>query len=73
MSQNNMLINMMMGKLQQQNPQAYAQINQWMSSGADPQSIINHLLQSGTISESQLAQAKNMANQMQNTNRQKRF
>jgi membrane peptidoglycan carboxypeptidase len=56
-----------MGRLQQQNPQAYAQINQWMSSGQNPQQIINQMLQSGQISQQQLSQAQNMANQMNNT------
>jgi membrane peptidoglycan carboxypeptidase len=67
MNQNNMMMNMLMGKLQQQNPQAYAQINQWMSSGQNPQQIINQMLQNGQISQQQLSQAQNMANQMNNT------
>lgn len=55
-----------MAGLQQQNPQAYAQINQWMSSNSDPQQIINELLNSGKITQSQLEQAKLLANQMKN-------
>ena len=46
MNPNNMMMNMLMNKLQSQNPQAYAQINQWMSSGQNPQQIINQMLQS---------------------------
>lgn len=71
--QNNMMMNMLMNKLQHQNPQAYAQINQWMSSGANPQQIINQMIQSGQVSQEQLNQAQSMANQMQNTNNTKRF
>lgn len=41
-----MMMNMLMNKLKQQNPQAANQINQWMSSGANPQQIINQMLQS---------------------------
>jgi ribosomal protein S16 len=73
MSQNNMMMNMLMNKLQQQNPQAYAQINQWMSSGANPQQIINQMLQNNQITQQQLNQAQSMANQFQNTNNTKKF
>jgi hypothetical protein len=62
----NNILKMMMAGLQQQNPQAYAQINQWMSSNSDPQQIINELLNSGKITQSQLEQAKLLANQMKN-------
>ena len=60
-------MNMLMNKLRQQNPQAANQINQWMSSGANPQQIINQMIQSGQVSQEQLNQAQSMANQMQNT------
>lgn len=73
MRPNNMMMNMLMNRLQNQNPQAYAQINQWMSSGQNPQQIVNQMLQSGQITQQQLNQAQSMANQMQNTNTQKRF
>lgn len=63
-------MNMLMNKLQQQNPQAFSQIQQWMNSGANPQQIINNMLQSGQITQEQLNQAQGMANQFQN---QKRF
>lgn len=71
MNPNNMIVNMLMNKLQSQNPQGYSQINQWMSSGQNPQQIINSMLQSGQITQQQLNQAQNMANQMQNS--KKRF
>lgn len=73
MNPNNMMMNMLMNKLQQQNPQAYSQIQQWMSSGQNPQQIINQMLQSGQITQQQLNQAQGMANQMRNSNSQKRF
>jgi phage shock protein A len=66
MNQSNMMMNMLMGNLQKQNPQAYAQINQWMSSGQNPQQIIGQMLQSGQITQQQLSQAQNMAQQMNN-------
>lgn len=66
MNQSNMMMNMLMGNLQRQNPQAYAQINQWMSSGQNPQQIIGQMLQSGQITQQQLSQAQNMAQQMNN-------
>jgi predicted naringenin-chalcone synthase len=69
MMPNNMMMNMLMNKLQQQNPQAAAQINQWMSSGQNPQQIINQMIQSGQVSQEQLNQAQSMANQMRNTKR----
>jgi ribosomal protein S16 len=69
---NNMMMNMLMNKLRQQNPQAANQINQWMSSGANPQQIINQMMQNGQITNEQLNQAQNMANQLQNQNT-KRF
>jgi hypothetical protein len=68
-----MVMNMLMNKLQFQNPQAYAQINQWMSSGQNPQQIINQMLQNGEITNDQLQKAQSMANQMQNTNNTKKF
>lgn len=64
---NNAIIKMMMAGLQSQNPQAYAQINQWMSSGKDPSQILNELVQSGRITQAQIDQAKSLANQIQNT------
>jgi ribosomal protein S16 len=69
----NNMMNMLLSRLQSQNPQAYAQINQWMSSGANPQQIINQMLQSGQITQAQLNQVQNMASQMQNTNQKNRF
>jgi SOS response regulatory protein OraA/RecX len=63
-----MIIKMMMAGLQNQNPTAYAQINQWMSSGKDPNQILNELIQSGRITQKQIDQAKSLANQIQNTN-----
>jgi ribosomal protein S16 len=72
MNPNNTMMNMLLNKLQNQNPQAYTQIQQWMSSGANPQQIINQMLQSGQITQAQLNQVQNMAGQMQNSN-QKRF
>lgn len=66
MNQSNMMMNMLMGNLQRQNPQAYAQINQWMNSGQNPQQIINQMLQSGQITQQQLSQAQGMAQQMNN-------
>jgi hypothetical protein len=66
MNQSNMMMNMLMGKLQQQNPQAYFQIQQWMNSGQNPQQIINQMLQSGQITQQQLSQAQGMAQQMNN-------
>ena len=73
MRPNDMVMNMLMNKLQFQNPQAYAQINQWMSSGQNPQQIINQMLQNGEITNDQLQKAQSMANQMQNTNNTKKF
>lgn len=73
MNLNNNMMNMLMNKLQQKNPQAYSQIQQWMQSGQDPQAIINQLLQSGQITNQQLQQAKGMADKMRNSNNQKRF
>lgn len=64
---NNMIIKMMMSGLQRQNPQAYAQINQWMSSGKDPNQILNELVQSGRITQEDIKKAKELANQIQNT------
>lgn len=64
---NNMIIKMMMSGLQRQNPQAYAQINQWMSSGKDPNQILNELVQSGRITQEDIKKAKELANQTQNT------
>lgn len=64
---NNAIIKMMMAGLQSQNPQAYAQINQWMNSGKDPSQILNELVQSGRITQAQIDQAKSLANQIQNT------
>jgi phage shock protein A len=70
--QNN-LMNILLSRLQQQNPQAYAQINQWMSSGANPQQIINQMLANNQITPQQLQQAQATANQIQNTNQRNRF
>jgi membrane peptidoglycan carboxypeptidase len=39
-----------------------------MNSGKDPNQILNELVQSGRITQSQIDQAKNLANQIQNTN-----
>jgi hypothetical protein len=66
---NNMMMNMLLNKLRQQNPQGYQQIQQWMNSGQNPQQIINQMLQSGQITQEQLNQVQGMANQMQNTNK----
>jgi SOS response regulatory protein OraA/RecX len=63
-----MIIKMMMSGLQRQNPQAYAQINQWMNSGKDPNQILNELVQSGRITQSDIQKARELANQIQNTN-----
>ena len=73
MSQNNMMMNMLMSRLQQQNPQAYAQINQWMSSGQNPQQIINQMLQNGQISQQQLEQAKQTVNNFTQNNNLRKF
>jgi SOS response regulatory protein OraA/RecX len=62
-----MIIKMMMSGLQNQNPQAYAQINQWMNSGKDPNQILSELVQSGRITQAQIDQAKNLANQIRNS------
>ena len=70
--QNN-LMNILLSRLQQQNPQAYTQINQWMSSGANPQQIINQMLANNQITPQQLQQAQATANQIQNTNQRNRF
>lgn len=64
---NNMMMNMLLNKLRQQNPQGYQQIQQWMNSGQNPQQIINQMLQSGKITQEQLNKVQGMANQMQNT------
>lgn len=64
---NNMMMNMLLNKLRQQNPQGYQQIQQWMNSGQNPQQIINQMLQSGQITQEQLNKVQGMANQMQNT------
>ena len=64
---NNMVMNMLLNKLRQQNPQGYQQIQQWMNSGQNPQQIINQMLQSGQITQEQLNKVQGMANQMQNT------
>ena len=73
MPNNNMMMNMIMNRLQQQNPQAYSQIQQWMQSGQNPNQIIQNMLQSGQITQNQLNQAKGIADQMRNSNIQKRF
>ena len=73
MPNNNMMMNMLMSRLQQQNPQAYSQILQWMQSGQNPQQIINQMLASQQITQNQLNQAQDMANKMRNSNNQKRF
>jgi len=67
MNPNNLMMNMLMNKLQQQNPQGYSQLQQWMKSGQSPQQIINQMLQSGQITQQQLQQAQGMASQMQNS------
>ena len=64
---NNIIMNMLMNKLKIQNPNAYNQIQSWMQSGANPNEIVNNLLNSGQISQQQLQTAQQMANQMQNT------
>lgn len=70
MNQSNMMMNMLMGNLQRQNPQAYSQIQQWMNSGQNPQQILQSMLQSGQITQAQIDQAQGIANQFKN---QKRF
>lgn len=70
---NNIIMNTLMNKLKIQNPNAYNQIQSWMQSGANPNEIVNTLLNSGQITQQQLQSAQQMANQMQNSNSQKRF
>lgn len=73
MQNNNILFNMLMNKLKQQNPAGYSQIQQWMSSGQNPQQILNQMLQSGQITQNDITRAQGTLNQMQNSNTQKRF
>ena len=74
MNQSNMMMNMLMGNLQRQNPTAYNQIQQWMNSGQNPQQILNELLQSGRISQSDINNAINLSKQYTGSNGQiKRF
>lgn len=70
---NNMLMNILMNKLQNQNPSMYNQINSWMQSGVNPNEIINNLLKSGQITNQQLQDARSRVSQLQNSNIQKRF
>lgn len=67
---NNMMINMLMNNLQKQNPAAHSQLIQWMNSGQNPQQIINQMIQSGTVNQKQVDDAKAMFQKIQN---QKRF
>ena len=69
-----MIINMLLGNLRSQNPQAYQQIMQTMNSGGNPQSILKQLLtnSNSNMTAQVLQQAKqfgvpdNVLSQIQN-------
>lgn len=56
---NQMLLNMAMGMLQKQNPQAFQQVQQLMNSGANPEQVLRQEL--SRHSPEQIAQLKNLA------------
>ncbi len=56
---NEMILNMAMNMLQKQNPAAYEQVKQLMSSGANPEQLINNQLKN--YSPEQIQQVKQMA------------
>ena len=58
----NMLINMLLGKLQAQNPQQANQIRQMMSSNTNPQDILKQMM--GSMDTSQMEQVLNVGKQM---------
>lgn len=56
---NQMLMNMAMGMLQKQNPQAFQQVQQLMNSGANPEELVKQELKNRSPEEIQ--QIKKMA------------
>ena len=63
MNTNNMLFNMLLGRLRSQNPQAYQQFMGYIDSGQSPEQILNKMLMSGQISQQDINNAKNIASQ----------
>ena len=57
-----MLMNMLMSKLQMQNPQQANQLKQMMNSGGNPQDILKQMI--GNSNASQMEQILNIGKQM---------
>lgn len=59
----NPMLSLLMGQLKNQNPNAYNELQNLMSSGKNPQQILNELLASGRFSQAQVDNAKQIAQQ----------
>lgn len=57
----NMIVQMLMNKLQNKNPQAYQFVNQAMNNGGNPNAVLNQMMKNCTPEQRQnlIAQAKN--------------
>ena len=69
MANNNFLFNMLLGKLRNQNPNAYNEVQSLMNSGKNPEQVLNDLLASGRFTEAQVQQARATLNQYSNQDR----
>lgn len=71
---NQLITNMMLGKLKNTNPEAYQEVVKLMNSGKDPNTVLNELLASGRFSQNDINKAQNLASQYLNgNNKGKRF
>lgn len=59
----NPMLNMLMGQLRNQNPQAFNELQSLMNSGKNPKQILDEMMASGRFTPAQLQQAQNMATQ----------
>lgn len=59
----NPMLSLLMGQLKNQNPNAYNELQNLMSSGKNPQQILNELLASGRFSQAQVDMANQIAQQ----------
>lgn len=59
-----MLMQMLMGRLRNQNPQAFSQINNAMNSGANPKDFMQQMMKNGNISPEQMSSVLNQAKSM---------
>lgn len=64
----NPMLSMLMGRLRNQNPQAFNELQGLMNSGKNPNQILNEMLSSGRFTPEQIQQAQNMANQYSSGN-----